>query len=231
MASITSFFKDIQAQLKGLTASLMENLPLPIAKATKDQIAHLKETGAENQAYKAPDTAPNFTLPNQNNTPVTLSDALEKGPVILSFYRGKWCPYCNLELRALQKQLDTFKELGATLMAISPQSVAVTQGYATEAPLTFEVLSDAGAKVARSFGLLYKLNDAYSSALSSLGIDLKGDHGGGDDYQDELPIPATYVVAQSGKIVYAFVDADFTKRASPAELVDILKQIKQGSLA
>lgn len=229
MATIAQLFAEFKAQLAGLGARLVEELPLAASKANQHQIQTLKDTGAEAKAHKAPDTAPDFTLPNQDNNPVNLQEHLKKGPVILSFYRGRWCPYCNLELRALQKQLDTFKELGATLMAISPQTVEVTQKFATEVPLKYEVLADVGAQVARSYGLVYTLNDDYSNTLASLGVTLAEDNGGAQ-YQSELPIPATYVVAQSGKIVYAFVDADFTKRASPAELIDILKQIKQGSL-
>ncbi len=226
-----TFFGDVKAQLRGVAAKLMENLPTGFKEANDKQVDDLKQSGAETQAYKAPDTAPDFTLPNQYNEPIQFHPFLEHGPVILSFHRGRWCPYCNLELRAMQKTLDQFKELGATLLAISPQTVEVTQSFASEMPLKFHVLSDKGGQVAKQFGLVYKLNDDYQAALKSVGVDLKADHGGGDDFTPELSIPATYIVAQNRKIVYAFVDADYTKRASPAELIDILKQIKQGTLA
>lgn len=230
MATFAQLVGELKAQLNGIAAKLIKDLPVRVANANRQQVEILKQENAESRAHKAPDIAPDFSLPNQDYDPINLNEYLAKGPVILSFYRGRWCPYCNLELRALQRQLDAFKELGASLFAISAQTVEITRSFASEVPLKFQVLSDKGSRVARQYGLVYKLNDDYSQALSSLGVDLKGDQGGGDDYRDELPIPATYIVAPSGKIVYAFIDADFTKRASPAELIDILKQLQQGVL-
>lgn len=230
MASFKQFFGQLGAEINGLTARLASTYPSLFNKSAKAQVDKLKEEGIEQKAFKAPDTAPNFSLPNQEYLPIELYPLLEKGPVILSFFRGKWCPYCNLELRALQKQLDQFNELGATLLAISPQTVETTKSFAADAPLKFQVLADVGAVVARQFGLVYKLTDDYASALSSIGVNLREDHGGAENAM-ELPVPATYIVAPSKRIVYAFVDADYTKRAEPAELLDVLRQIKRGTLA
>jgi peroxiredoxin len=229
LASLKSFFGQLGAEISGLTAKLASSYPSLFTKAATAQVEQLKAEGLEQKAFKAPDTAPDFSLPNLEFNDIQLYPLLEKGPVILSFFRGKWCPYCNLELRALQKQLDQFKELGATLLAISPQTVEATKSFALDAPLKFEVLADKGALVARQFGLVYKLTDDYASALTSIGVNLNQDHGG-EAYGHELPVPATYIVAPSKRIVYAFVDADYTKRAEPAELLDVLRQIRQGSL-
>ena len=169
--------------------------------------------------------APEFTLPDAFGTKVSLQSLLAKGPVVISFYRGEWCPFCNLELRALEEALPKLRELGATLVAISPEKadhgIVVTEKH----KLTFPVLSDFGNKVARQFGIVFQIgNDLreFSKNVFNNDIALRN---GEDSY--ELPVPATYVVDTTGVIRFAHVDVDYmVGRAQPEAVVAALEAIR-----
>lgn len=166
------------------------------------------------------DPAPDFTLPDAAGNPVQLSSLLARGPVALAFYRGEWCPYCNLALRAYQAILPEIAALGATFVAVSPQTPDHTVATAEKLSLSFPVLSDAGNAVARRYGLGFTLSEAVRPALASIGVDLPRCNG---DPSWELPIPGTFVIAPDGRVRLAFVDPDFTLRLEPATLLDALR--------
>ncbi|MGJ3246568.1 MAG: peroxiredoxin-like family protein [Elainellaceae cyanobacterium] len=190
-----------------------------MAQATED----LSTSGILDQVRREGDRLPAITLPNALGQPVCVQDLLARGPVVISFYRGEWCPYCNLELRALQQALPDIQAQGATLVAISPQTPDHSLSAAEKHELAFEVLSDVGNQVAREFGLVFKLSPKLLPIYEKFGIDIAA-HNGDESY--ELPIPATYVVDRNGTIVHAFVDADYTQRLEPAEIVEALTQIR-----
>ncbi|MDQ7012160.1 MAG: peroxiredoxin-like family protein [Mariprofundaceae bacterium] len=181
-----------------------------------------EEAGIAQQSLKTGDAAPDFALPDIHGTVVKLADLLAKGPVVLSFYRGGWCPFCNLELRALQKALPEINTPGASLLAISPE--LPEKGAATQASdgLSFPVLSDRGNEVARAYGLVFTLPEELRPIYESFDIDLPAYNG---DESFELPMPATYIVRPDGTVAHAFVDADYTQRMEPAEIVEILKTL------
>ncbi|MEQ8998415.1 MAG: peroxiredoxin-like family protein [Coleofasciculus sp. B1-GNL1-01] len=191
-------------------------------KAVMDQaMEDLVNSGVADQSLKVGDKAPNFRLPNAVGKTVELQDLLSRNPVVISFYRGGWCPYCNLELRTLQQSLPEIKELGATLVAISPQTPDNSLSTVEKNDLEFEVLSDVGNQVAKDFGLVFVLPKELRPIYQDFGIDLPA-HNGEDTF--ELPIPATYVIAQDGTIIHAFVEVDYTKRLDPKEIIAALKQ-------
>ncbi|WP_218079537.1 peroxiredoxin-like family protein [Anthocerotibacter panamensis] len=165
---------------------------------------------------------PDFTLPNAVGAPVQLSTLLAQGPVVISFYRGGWCPYCNLELRALQQALPEIQALGASLVAISPQTPDNSLSTAEKNSLTFAVLSDSGNTVARQFGLVFELPSYLQEVYAGFGIDLPTSNGDG---RWELPIAATYVITPEGRVAYAFIDPDYTQRLDPADIVSALKAL------
>lgn len=175
---------------------------------------------AARRALKKGDVAPDFVLPNSQGDDVALHALLNKGSVVIAFYRGAWCPYCNRELRALQNNLEDIQKKGATLVAISPQKPDFSLSTAERRNLTFEVLSDVGNKVARKFKLTYKMPVVERVFFHATGHRSLEKYNGDDSY--ELPLPATYVVDQSGVIVYAFVDHNFRKRMQAKELLRIL---------
>jgi peroxiredoxin len=164
--------------------------------------------------------APEFSLPDQLGDTITLSSVLQRGPAAVVFYRGEWCPYCDLTLRAYQRILPQIQALGVSLIAISPQRPDNTLTTVEKKELTFSVLSDVGNVVGRTYGLVF----VTSEAARHPGISAAN---GDESWQ--LPIPGTFVIAQDGTIILAFVDADWTHRLEPAELLKALAGIARGN--
>lgn len=185
-------------------------------------IKELEESGIA-KGLKKGDHAPDFTLPDATGRNISLSDQLAKGPVILSFYRGGWCPYCNLELRAYQRALPEIKNAGAQLIAISPQTPDASLSTKEKDELEFFVLSDEGGEVAKAYDLLFKLQDELIELYKKSGIDLPA-HNGNENW--ELPKPATFVVDQRGTIVFSHVDSDYKNRTDPEEVIGIVKALR-----
>lgn len=184
--------------------------------------AELKQQGIENKALGVGDKAIQFSLPNIHGEEVSLNQALLKGPVVLNIYRGGWCPYCNLELNALQQSLTEIEATGAQLVAVAPQLPDRSIESVQKHHLTFEVLSDVGNRVSRQYGLVFTLPEALRPVYEQFGLDVPGYNG---DESFELPMPATYVINTDGEIVHAFVDADYTQRMEPADIIKVLKNL------
>lgn len=170
-----------------------------MARATAELIA----SGAANKALKVGDKAPLFTLKDPDGNPVSSANLLAKGPLVLTFYRGVWCPYCNLELQALQAFLPTLQEAGANLVAISPQIAANSRKSLRTNGLTFAILSDTHNDVADAFGLRFEVPDYLIGLYKNLRNDLPTFN---DDPSWTLPMPARYVIARNGVIRYAEVN-------------------------
>lgn len=173
-------------------------------------------------ALKVGDKAHNFTLKNALKESVSLYDELKKGPVILTWYRGGWCPYCNITLHALQEKLPEFKQEGATLLALTPELPDNSLSTSEKNNLEFTVLSDVENIIGKEYGVVYTLTDDVA-AIYNAGFGLNEVNG---DTSNQLPLAATYVIDTNGIITYAFLDADYTKRAEPNEVLSILKKIK-----
>ena len=168
------------------------------------------------------DQAPNFVLPDATGNSVELRTLLQHGPVVLTFYRGGWCPYCNIELRALQSALPQIRGHHATLVAVSPQTPDQSLSTAEKNELEFPVLSDSGNKVAREYGIVFTLPEALRPIYENFGIELPAHNG---DESFDLPVPATYVIDGEGKVRYAFVNADYRQRAEPSDIVAALAEL------
>jgi peroxiredoxin len=168
------------------------------------------------------DRAPDFELQNAAGRAVRLSELLTRGPVVLTFYRGAWCPYCNAQLRGLQQALPEIEALGASLVAVSPQLPDGSLELIDEHALTFEVLSDVESRVASEYGILFTLAPVDRALMLQVGTDLPTVN---DDESWVLPAPATFVIAGDGTIRHARVDADFTQRPEPAEIVRALQTL------
>jgi len=172
------------------------------------------------------DLALDFKLSNAFGNLVRLGCLLKQGPVVVSFYRGEWCPYCNLELQALQQVLPDIYQRDAQLVAISPQVTDKSLSTLEKNSLAFEVLSDFNNIVARHFGLVFQLPQDLQDVYQGLGIDLKISNG---DDRFELPVPATFVIDPQSVIRYAFVNIDYRQRAEPDEILEVLDKIKAES--
>jgi len=183
--------------------------------------ADLIATGIAEQALSAGQRAPGFSLPDHQGNNVHAAELLSKGPMLINFYRGEWCPYCNLELRAYQSQLNRIHRANASLVAISPMLPDSSLDLAQKNDLAFPVLSDVGNKVAAEFGLVFTVDTRIQAMyLERLGNDLPTLNG---DDSFTLPLPATYVIGQDGVIAYAYVNADYRLRADPEDVLAVLE--------
>ena len=184
-------------------------------------IAELSDSGITAQSLRVGDQVANFALPNTANQTIELYQLLAQGSVVVSFFRGMWCPFCNLELKGLEQAFPAIQSLGATLIAISPQKQRYSLATVEEHKLTFNVLNDQGNQVARQFGIVYQLPAYLRPVFEQGGYPLPRYNG---DESFELSIPATFVVNREGKIIYAFASSDYTRRADPIEVVTTLRK-------
>jgi len=210
----------LAAELELLRNETMSQLSGDVAELIQEKANELARSGVAERSLKVGNAAPDFVLPNAYGRAVHLQGLLQRGPVVVSFYRGGWCPYCNVELRALQRALREFERCGAQLIAVSPQTPDNSLTTAQKAALSFEVLSDVGNRAARQFGIVFTLPDELRSVYERFGIDIPAHNG---DRTFELPIPATYVIAADGIVRYTHVNSDYTTRAEPADIVAVLE--------
>ncbi|MBH0019047.1 AhpC/TSA family protein [Pseudoalteromonas sp. SWXJ133] len=210
----------LKAQIDAYNVQKDAKLPahvLALMNTTNEELIaqHIKDN-----ALQIGQKVENFSLANHKGENIDLADLLKKGPVIISFYRGGWCPYCNLELKALNDYLPQFKTQSAQLVAISPQLPDETLSTAQKNALEFDVLSDVSNKVAEQFGLLFTLDERIQALYTQFGIDFEHYYG---DKSFKLPLPATYVINQKGVITYAFLNEDYTLRAEPIDIMAALE--------
>lgn len=209
-------------EIKKYQEAFKEKVPEDIQKVMLDATEELKRLSLSKDALKVSDKAINFELPNAVNKPVSLKEALENNEfVVINFYRGQWCPYCNLELKALQTINDELVKLNAKIIAISPQTPDSSLSTKEKNELAFEVLSDKENKVAKEYGLVFSLAEELRPIYKSFGIDIEGSNKE-DSY--ELPMPATYIINKNQEIIYSFIDEDYTKRSEPQTILDIIQK-------
>ncbi len=175
----------------------------------------------QDPGLKAGARAPDFTLVNAHGEPVTLSEMLQRGPVILTFYRGAWCPYCNLQLKMLRESLPHFQRHGGQLVAVTPQRPDKSLAQVEKDHYSFEILSDLDSAVMQAYGLYFEVPADLSEVYKNkLGVDLAEYNGEG---RQVLPIPGTFVIDTRGIVRGAFADTDYRKRMEPAEIVRVLE--------
>ena len=190
--------------------------------------AELIRSGQAQRAKKAGDLAPQFTLLDPEGKPVSSRELLARGPLVISFYRGVWCPYCNLELQALQDALPEISARGASLVAISPQTAPNSRKSQRENKLDFPILSDVRSEVANAFGIRFALPDYLVETYKSFGNNLAVVN---NDPAWVLPMPARYVIGTDGIIAYAEVNPDYTRRPDPSELLPVLDRLRADKAA
>lgn len=212
----------LTAQLKAQNDQARARLPQESLAVMDKATSALAASGITDTSLPVGAAAPDFTLPGVDGEQVSLAKLLTDGPVVLAFYRGGWCPYCNLELRALQAALPDITAAGATLVAISPQLPDNSLSTAEKLELAFPVLSDVGNVVAREYGLVFSLPEDLRSVYDGFGIDLPAANG---DQTFELPVPATFVIGRDGSVAWRFVDPDYTHRGDPADVIAAVKAL------
>jgi peroxiredoxin len=219
MSSLRAKLDAFKAKLEG--GGPPYNVPHVVVEAMHRSIAELKASGQVERAPKVGDKAPTFALDDSEGNVASSSELLAKGPLIVSFYRGAWCPYCNIELQALQAALPEYEKHGASIVAVSPQTQPNSRRAVRENGLTFPILSDTKGKVSAAFGLKFKMPEYLVEHYKNARIDLPRFN---DDPEWTLPMPARYLIGQSGIILYAEVNPDYTRRPEPEELLPALKK-------
>ncbi|WP_220497665.1 MULTISPECIES: peroxiredoxin-like family protein [unclassified Myroides] len=196
-------------QIAELNENLAQQVPTEVLTRFGQSIEDLKKLQLEQRAIALGDPFPNFKLLNTENQIVELSELVRKGPVIISFFRGSWCPYCNLELRSFQNKQSSLAQQKTTVVAISPQLPAYNLELKQTHQLDFELLTDRDNLLAKQIGIAFQLQDYIIPIYETLGIDLPTFNG---TAQHELPIPAVFLLNQEGIVTYKFVDSNYMKR-------------------
>jgi peroxiredoxin len=198
-----------------------EAVPAAAHQIIKRALDELRASGIE-QRFVRSGPAPLFTLDDADGNRVGLGDLLAKGPVVLSFYRGAWCPYCNIELQELERHAARIRAAGATLVTVTPQNGANSRKVIAQHKLSYPMLSDAGNAVAAQYGLRFQMPDYLIALYKQFGVDLPAFNG---DQTWSLPMPARFVIDRQGMIRYAKADADYTKRPEPDEVIPVLETL------
>jgi peroxiredoxin len=211
---------ELREKIAEYDAAKAKRVPAEVLATMADSTRQLETLGIVDRSLKDGDRVADFALPNHLGEPRRLGDLLAQSVVVLSFYRGGWCPYCNMELNALQQALPEIEANGATLVAISPELPDRTTDTQARHALAFDVLSDVGNRVSDAFGLTFELPEQLRPIYTRLGIDIPAFNG---DDSFILPVPATYVIDRDGVIRYRFVNADYTRRLEPDDLLRVLR--------
>jgi len=197
------------------------SVPRSVIETMHRATAELVASGAASRAKKAGEIAPSFSLKDPEGNVVSSNELLKKGPLVVSFYRGVWCPYCNMELQALEAAKSQFDKYGASLVAISPQTAPNSRKSIRQNKLSFPIVSDVKGKVGAAFGLRFDLPDYLVELYKGLKNDLPAFN---DDPSWMLPMPARYVIGQDGTILYSEVNPDYTHRPEPEDMIPVLQR-------
>jgi peroxiredoxin len=209
----------LNAELRTFYEARQQQIPAEIRQIMQRAGQELADSGQADRALTVGAQAPRFNLPSATGQTVALDDLLTNEPVVLTFYRGAWCPYCNIALRSLQQHHEAITARGARLVAVSPQIPDESLTLTEKHELAFDVLSDIGSDTAKQYGLAFDLPDDLAAVYDKLGFDLQRVN---DGHPRTLPLPATYVIDRDGTIRWAFVDTDYTTRAEPADILAAL---------
>jgi peroxiredoxin len=212
--------QSLQAKLDAKSRASME---IAAWRAAYEQVvATLSGNGLLPHVLAKGASFPDFMLPNAEGRLVSLGALLANGPVVVTFFRGEWCPYCRLMLDALAEALPEIEALGATLVALTPDTDGLPLVAKQAHQAKFEVLSDVDCGVGLAAGVVFAVPPLYRARLSSFGVDIAQRHGNQAWF---LPIPATFILDRNGVIVWRFADGDFTNRAEPGDIIGVLETL------
>ena len=212
----------LKEDLAAMKAQSVAKIPADALEVMMNATQELGASGIEQQTPKQGDKLKDFELPNQTGDQRSLATLRKNGPVVVTFYRGGWCPYCNLQLRTYQQMLPEVKAAGGTLVAITPELPDASMTTAQKNELQFDVLTDTNADYARELGLVFTLPEEVRPIYEKFGIDVEAHSGQG---QFDLPLAATFVVDTDGVIAFAMATADYTLRAEPSDIVAALESV------
>ncbi len=214
--------KNLSEQTREALEAFVANLPPEQQETVGKAFESLMASDTAANAIKTGDKAPDFTLPSVTGENLTLGDALQDGPVVLSFYRGSWCPFCNLELNALQQRMEDIKACGARLIAVSPEKPDSSLTHAQKLNLSFDVLSDMHNKIAAEYGLIMDVHETLRPLYLEWGLDLPAAN---LDETWQLPVPATYIIDRDSRVRAAHIDKNYTARMEPDDIINALRSL------
>lgn len=217
----------LKAQLDACRREYEANAKPHVVDAVRRSIQRLAETGLVAKAVKAGETAPRFRLQCMRGGFVNLSDLIDRGPVVISFFWGDWCPFCVLELKALTAAHPEIERLGATLVALSPQARDNSSSRGRDGKPSFPILSDPGCNVASRYRIAFVVPERYRAAYLALGHPNPANTGSKGWI---LPIPATYLLDSAGLVVLSYLDADYTTRLETTEIIVALTHLRAASI-
>ncbi|MEO1497475.1 MAG: peroxiredoxin-like family protein [Planctomycetota bacterium] len=205
----------LKSQLDELAAGFAQKAPAEMRAKFAQGITDVRSLGLERSAKQVGDAAPQGELIDADGQAVPFASLWADGPVVVSFYRGGWCPYCNLQLRSLQASLSQIEGAGAKLVAVTPEQPQKAAETTTKNDLAFQVLSDNDNRLAKALGIAFTLPDAIRPIYQQrIGL---AEYNGNEN--DELPLAATYVIDASGVIRWAYLESDYKQRAEPSEIL------------
>jgi len=211
----------LREELEERKALAAQYVPDDVQQVNRHTVEQLAASGMAGRILAVGASAPRFELPDQDGKIVSSQELLSRGRLVICFFRGRWCPFCVAQLEAMNRALSHLEKTGASLIAISPQTVKQSFFMRDQHQLRFPLLSDAGNQVARQFGLVYRVPDLQKQVYSRTFVNLPFLNG---DASWELPIPATYILERDGRVFYATADPDYTGRPEPEEVVGLLDQ-------
>ena len=211
----------LQDELDAFRAKFAKMVPQDVRDQLHEANEDLRDTGILNRVVNIGDILPDFALPNQDGETVQLADLRARGPVIISYFRGNWCPYCLIELEALSRAYGDVRAMGAELVVISPQLPRFSAKIKADKALPFDLLTDEGLAYADQLNLTFMVPENVAAIYKQFGVNV-AEHNG--DAQLRLPMPARLAVNSDGKLLYAATDPDYTRRPDPAETLAVLRQ-------
>ena len=212
-----------EGQAEALKEQMKNMAPADILAVFSKEAADLGLSDVAKNVLKPGSHAPLFTLPNATGALISLADALTKGNVVLTFYRGVWCPYCNLQLKIYQEILPLIEALGASLLAVSPNTPDHSLSMKEKHALAYEVLSDFDNQAAKQYKIVFSQSDAVAEVGKKVGADIAAFNG---TAKREIPVPATFIIDRQGTIRFVFANGDYTKRVEPKAVLDALATLK-----
>ena len=205
----------LNEKLQLIQKEMAQNIPVDILNAFGQSLQELIGQNLEDRALKVGDIAPDFTLPDAEGLPVSLYDTLQHNAVIISFFRGNWCPFCMAELTHYQEAINNNLVDSATVIAISPQSIHFNHDLKVQNNLEFRILSDKGNEIADKYGLVFTLQENIREIYKNMGADLELFN---SDNTYKLPIPATYLIDKNKKIAFSSVSTNYMERADVCDI-------------
>ncbi|WP_394746930.1 peroxiredoxin-like family protein [Spongiimicrobium salis] len=210
----------LDKQLKQMRQATMERMPQHIIEVFKNGLQEIINSGLREKSLQLGDTVPNAPLTTMTGETKAVEEYIASEYLILNFYRGGWCPYCNLELREYERLQNDFSEIGVSILAISAERPQLTNDTALKNILTYPIATDVDARFMKTLGIVFSLDEATKKEYRNFGIDLGHIHGNNND---ELPVPAVYVINKNREIVFVHFEEDYMTRLEPLTLLEVLK--------